>query len=339
MAHELDNSTGRVAFAFTGDVGKIWHGLGQEVQEDASEAVWIDASGLGWRIESAALMYQAEGSHFLRTADEKMMLYRSDTHAALGVVSSRFQPVNPADQFHFFREFCKASGARLSTAGSLFGGKEIFASAQIGSPIRIVGTDYIRPFVMFHTANDGSAATTIRNVNERPVCNNTVRAAMDEKNLGLIKVSHRSVFDAAAESQRMAAWVKSQAELAESFRRLAQTPVTLTRAQEFTFDLLNGKRAADKRQDDDAAREKGQRDIRNSTGYKSILELFDGRGRGSTLPGVRGTAWGMFNAVTEYVDHYARGKTDSHRWASAQFGQGADLKDKALSTLLLMADA
>jgi hypothetical protein len=80
---------------------------------------------------------------------------------------------------------------------------------------------------------------------------------------------------------------------------------------------------------DSAAQEK----IVASTGFGKILSLFNGEGKGSQLDGVPGTAWGLLNATTEYADHHVRTTSDANRWASAQFGPGADLKAKAYALL------
>ena len=67
--------------------------------------------------------------------------------------------------------------------------------------------------------------------------------------------------------------------------------------------------------------------------------LYAGAGRGANLPGVKGTAWGMLNAVTEYVDHHAQAASTSHRWDSAMYGRGAALKEQAFSRLMTVATA
>lgn len=339
MSHELDMTTGDAAFAFTGDRAMIWHELGTELPEGASEDQWIDGAKLRWTVERAHVSYQPENEHWLRDLPEQHVLYRSDTKGALAVVSKDFKVVQPIDQFKFFERFCELAGAKLSTAGALFGGRQLFASAEIGGDIRIVGSDVLRPIIMFHTANDGSSRTTIRNVSTRPVCNNTVSAAMAESKLGLIAVSHRTKFSPIQAADEMAAWVQTQVAMAEQFKLLAQTPVSRKTADLVVFDLLNDKRAAAKVAEPGSEPAKFTRDIRNGIGFKTIMELFDGKGRGAGLPGVRGTAWGLMNAVTEYADHHQRAKTDSHRWASAQFGAGKDLKDKVYNRLMEIATA
>ena len=72
--------------------------------------------------------------------------------------------------------------------------------------------------------------------------------------------------------------------------------------------------------------------VEQSRAYRRVLELFNGRGIGSDIPGVMGTRWGMLNAVTELVDH-ERGRSDNTRMESAWFGTGANLKNRALELL------
>ena len=59
----------------------------------------------------------------------------------------------------------------------------------------------------------------------------------------------------------------------------------------------------------------------------------EGEGRGAGVDGVKGTAWGFLNAVTEYADHHARATSDDNRKASAWFGPGDALKAKAAELL------
>jgi len=52
------------------------------------------------------------------------------------------------------------------------------------------------------------------------------------------------------------------------------------------------------------------------------------------MESARGTAWGLLNAVTEYVDHEKRARSSEYRMDSAWFGQGAVIKQKALNAAL-----
>ena len=60
------------------------------------------------------------------------------------------------------------------------------------------------------------------------------------------------------------------------------------------------------------------------------LGLYEGEGMGANLASSEGTAYGLLNAVTEFIDHQRRAKTVDHRLVSAWFGTGAAVKNRAL---------
>ena len=61
---------------------------------------------------------------------------------------------------------------------------------------------------------------------------------------------------------------------------------------------------------------------------EAVTRLFE-TGRGADMPGVAGTAWGLYNAANEYLN-YEAGRTADNRINSLWFGQGATTNDKAL---------
>ena len=73
-----------------------------------------------------------------------------------------------------------------------------------------------------------------------------------------------------------------------------------------------------------------------SRAMQQLSVLYAGGGMGSLLSSSRNTAWGLVNAVTEYVDHRRRARSQDYRLDSAWFGQGAQLKDKALQQAMLL---
>lgn len=75
----------------------------------------------------------------------------------------------------------------------------------------------------------------------------------------------------------------------------------------------------------------------NERAMRKVQSLYEGRGRGSQLEAANGTAWGLLNAVTEYVDHERRARSNEYRMDSAWFGQGAVIKQKALDAALALA--
>jgi hypothetical protein len=77
--------------------------------------------------------------------------------------------------------------------------------------------------------------------------------------------------------------------------------------------------------------------LSNERALKKVQSLYEGQGHGADLESAKGTAWGLLNAVTEYVDHEKRARSTESRMDSAWFGQGATIKHKALEAALKLA--
>lgn len=317
MSHELTvRADGAVEFAYLASDGTPWHGLGQALEDGTSIDAWREAAGMDWRIRRSQVRYAVdrEAEQFI-TLPEQHVLFRSDTNAPLGVVSNKYQVVQPGEVIEFFRDIAKAGGLELSAAGTIYGGKRFWATAKIGEAAPASVADKIGGYILISTSADGSLATEVRRTTVRTVCKNTLQMAMADAKAS-IKVSHRSVFDPASVKEFMglntAAW--------DSFRhtvtRLANIEMLEEEAIEMTAQVFGG----------------GEK-VRETAGYKKVLSLFNGAGMGATLDGVMGTRWGFLNAVTEYADHHVRARTDENRFVASQWGAGADLKARTLDLL------
>lgn len=73
----------------------------------------------------------------------------------------------------------------------------------------------------------------------------------------------------------------------------------------------------------------------NHKAIQNVLQLYQGQGKGSNLVSSDGTAWGLLNGVTEYVDTYRRAKNNDYRIDSAWWGIGAQIKEKAFEKTIM----
>ena len=92
MAHQLEQ------MAYVGETP--WHGLGNQLSQNQPIEVWAQQAGMDWRIESSNVSYMAQnerGQSIIMPYEDQRVLYRSDTHAPLSVVSQRFQEVQPRE--------------------------------------------------------------------------------------------------------------------------------------------------------------------------------------------------------------------------------------------------
>jgi phage/plasmid-like protein (TIGR03299 family) len=316
MSHELTTrADGRVEFAYLASDGTPWHGLGQALEDGTSLDAWREAAGMNWKIKRGIVRYNTEFNGGQVELPDQHVLFRSDNKAPLGVVSKRYQVVQPGDVVEFFRDIAKAGGLELSAAGTIYGGKRFWATAKIGEASPASLADKIGGYILISTSADGSLSTEVRRTTVRTVCKNTLQMAMADAKAS-IKVSHRSVFDPDSIKEFMglntAAW--------DAFRHTVTKLANVDMVEEEAADM--------------AAAIFGNTDkVRETAGFKKVLSLFNGEGMGATMDGVLGTRWGLLNAVTEYADHHVRARSDENRFVASQWGAGADLKSRALDLL------
>ena len=71
-----------------------WHQLGNQLPAKQSIEVWAQKAGMDWEIRDTPVRYMTEQAGALGSImsfDDQKVLYRSDTKAALSVVSGRYQ--------------------------------------------------------------------------------------------------------------------------------------------------------------------------------------------------------------------------------------------------------
>ena len=296
-----------------------WHGLGNHLSENQPLEVWLKEAGMAWSICEAPVQYGAGGQ--AHTYPDQKVLYRSDTQQALSVVSKRYQVVQPAEVLEFYRDLVEAGGFELETAGVLKGGRKLWALARTGQQALLKGGDAVKAYLLLATACDGTLATTAQFTSVRVVCNNTLNLAVDDAT-GAVKVPHSTRFDHAAVKKQLGIGVSVWDEFIYRMKQLAERPVRQAEAAAFIEDVF----AAPNLSDQATQRVNSE-----------VMALFNGKGLGSRLEAANDTAWGLLNAVTEFVDHTRRARSPSNRLDSAWFGQGAALKQRALDAALKLA--
>lgn len=149
MSHELDFTNSRTNMAYVGE--KPWHGLGQELTYDASIETWRQEAGMAWTVRDSELIYSSVNGAPAIFPDRRV-LYRSDSGAALGVVSGNYKVVQPSEALEFFRDLVDAHGFQLETAGCLFGGRKFWALAKVSEGVKLMGEDVVKPYLLLATS-------------------------------------------------------------------------------------------------------------------------------------------------------------------------------------------
>ncbi|WP_455885310.1 DUF932 domain-containing protein [Pseudomonas spelaei] len=303
-----------------------WHGLGSRLTEKQPLEVWQQEAGMNWQIQDSPVHFKSEAAGHLgsiHTFLEQKVLYRSDTKAPLSVVSNRYQVVQPREVLEFYRDLTEFSGYELETAGVLKGGRKFWALARTGQAVTLKGNDQVNGYLLLATSCDGTLATTATPTTVRVVCNNTLSISLNGATHA-IKVPHSTRFDPRTVKKQLGIAVSQWDEFMYRMRILAERRVQSKEALGFFMDVLC----------DTSSHDPIPEVLPNKRAMEKVQSLYEGKGRGADLLSARDTAWGLLNAVTEYVDHERRARSSEYRIDSAWFGQGAVIKQKALNAAL-----
>jgi len=330
MAHELDYSKGSAAIAYNIEGGTPWHKEGVVMNGRFTGEQALETSGINFDVELQKLVTE-QGS----VTNEYRAVVRTDTNKILGVVSDKYTALQNREAVAFFDPLTKDNKAIFETAGALQEGKVIWLLAKLDSePIKIIKDDYINQYLLFTNNHTGMGAARARFTPIRVVCANTLGWAMGKGVKEEIAVKHTG--DVAARVA-FAAELLAKAglfynEMTEGYREMARVnitskqliayikeslrPYTSTKVNELTGEGLELEEETSSR--------------RLLQEVDKVLNLVE-TGKGADIKGVRGTLWGAYNGVTEYVDHH---KAVNSRISATQyigFGVGRMVKQKAIS--------
>ncbi len=288
------------------------------VAHKTSARAVMNAAHVDWRVAKQP-MYLGNG-HVVPGA---FALVREDTGAPLATVGARYRVNQNTDGLDAFDAAMDAGLIRgYSNAGTFGGGKLVWIQAEIGDPFTVRG-DEMRQYLTLQISHGSRMTDKFAPCVTRIVCRNTFMMAHNEQ--GGVRMRHddrgSQTFQAACDVIRQAA-ARIQAFRLQA-EALAAKSMTGTQIHNFVAELLPS---------EDAIPSQRLQNVR-----REVIDLVES---GAGNYAVRGTAWGAWNAVTEYVDHHrstrrsADNSMEDSRLASAWFGTGAQLKERALSMLL-----
>lgn len=296
-----------------------WHKLGRIVSEAPNAEQAIKLAGLDWQVQEQPIYRQVEEGAFEQIESHKA-LYRSDNGFQLSVVGSGYTPLQNEKAFSFFNPFVESGEASFETAGSLRAGKTVWILAKLNkTPIEVGKGDEVAKFLLLSNSHDGTMAVRTGFTPIRVVCANTLAMSHDTTYSAskLIRFSHSSKVAERLDQIRdivKAADAKFEA-TAEQYRALSKADVNQKDLEKYVNIVFDFKSVDEQR-----------REIARQKAVQNIQRLFE-TGYGSDLKSHKGTYWGLYNAVTQYLS-YEKGRDES-RLNSLWFGDSAIINAKA----------
>jgi phage/plasmid-like protein (TIGR03299 family) len=306
--------------------------LGKEVPKAVTAAQMIRDAGLDWEVA----LKPARGATKINnqeeySRDEVLRQPRKgilENEVLLGLVSRRYQPLQNSEAFEFFDPIVGASKAHFETAGALGEGERIWVMARMPGAMEIVRGDECLKYLLLSNTHSGEGSVIVKFTSVRVVCQNTLMLAMkDGQKAYRVRHSKRMQFKLEELSEFMAITQQIYQEAEKSFRRLAQVQMREGRLEEY-FGLIFPRNEDQKKSGKTPPR------------WTDLRRVFDTQDD-LQKPGVQGTLWAAYNAVTRFEDYKQPqpGELNEQRIQRAWFGGGADVKLKALEKAQELAAA
>jgi phage/plasmid-like protein (TIGR03299 family) len=332
MAHELDITNGQVSFA--NSRSDAWHRLGQSVGHTMTAREALQAAHLaGWNVRKMPIQVPQQPAplavpDFFATVRTNPITGAIDV---LGVVGSKYEPVQNEDSCDLLDALVDESGAHFETAGALRGGRDTFVTMKLPTAMDFDGRDGSTDRTEFYLAalnsHDGSSAFRFLVSPVRIVCANTQSAAIGSAKASFA-IRHTGGARASISEARAAlklSWRYIEAFEAEAAALYAQ-PMDTEQMRHFAHTLLEVESATSQA----TARHRRERAHGIVTQWTSS----------PTITPIAGTRWAAYNAVTEYLDHVVpvRGARTSTEASAARalrgvHGSTGSLKAQAFQLL------
>jgi len=306
----------------------------------SSAAYAAEQAGLDWTVKLTDIQsyvtnqvneYEAVTDYYPIT-NRKAVLRLGDENKVIGVVGHKYKVVQNMEVFSALDTLVDSGDARYAAAGEYNGGASVWMVLEIPKGIE-VANDPHAAFLLVRTSHDGSASVAIKPIIERLFCSNQINGLISNKRYNsytyrmkhtsnsklsvddirnIIKLTYNAVDEYQITADALLGIQKSHKQARDFFEKVWTLPAEVANSP---YHLLN----------------QGQK--RQHTIATSARErAYDIYTESPTQENIRGTAFGLWQAVIEYADHFA-GTNDNRRAVNALSGGSDKVKTKALALL------
>lgn len=284
----------------------------------------IEAAGLDWGVQ----LRPARGAREINSKGEfsryEMVRMpreaRDEDEVLLGVVSRRYRPLQNQEAFEFFDPIVGEEKAYFETAGSLGEGERIWVMAKMPDAMEIVKGDECFKYLLLSNTHSGEGSVIVKFTSVRVVCQNTLMLAMEDGQKAYrVRHSKKMQFKLKELSEFMSITQQVYLEAEQSFKRLARVKLNDEKLRHY-MEAVFPKTSAQKKSPVEPQR---WTEVRKT--FETLPDL--------QLPGVSGTLWGAYNAITRMEDYKQPKQLElpDQRLQRTWFGSSADTKLLALA--------
>jgi len=327
MSHEVETGF------FTGT--PAWHGVGNVLKDAPDSRTAIVSAGLDWNVEERQVFCSSwkdltaslQGSPDpLIPIENRKALVRAKDNRVLGVVSTDYKVLQNLEAFEIFDPLIRDGQLSYEAAGSLYRGEKIWVLAKFNGTFEVGKGDAVQSYLLLVNGHDGKTGILNLVTPIRVVCRNTLQQALAQGEEKLLKIAHRGNLQAKIEAAQAVLGVarKQFEDLGTVFQKLLATPVDAPKAREYVNRLVP------------LSLEPGDRERARVVKERGEIHRLAQEGRGTSLPGVQGSVWGLYNAAVEFAD-FEKSPGVKDRTSFLLVGEGQRFKRQAYSQALDLA--
>lgn len=295
-----------------------WAGItaGTSTQKDMLTAQqMLQKAGMDWEVEARPLWRHMSDGSFVQHPKAREV-YRTDTEETLGIVRGHYHLFNNRDAFAFGDSLVESGDAHWAEAGMQLGGARVFMTMKIGEGFKVLDEDAYDLYLFIRTGHDGYVSISASVVPFRVICLNQNQLVLARRKTSW-NIQHTSSVQARVEEAKRSLAITEdyRDEFSRVAEKLATTKITDHRAEIIINDVIAEKRS--------------RRD-------QMVAEIMAQYRMSPTVSPYRGTAYGLLNGLTEYMDHFKNSRRPNARFEGIMWGEGARTRNAMASMLMDM---
>lgn len=270
-----------------------------KIQDLSGQAIYstaeaVTAAGLNWEVDQGRLKLETFnrelGQPQWNDLKSHKGVFRTDTGLPLGqcVVGRGFELVQNTEAFRCFDKILNQARAQFVSGGYYHNGASVFLQCKLPYEAIIGNGDRTERYLLIAQGHTGQQALTMKFTHIRPVCSNTLFAALRDTNHSF-SLKHTKNVGLKMEQaiDYMQKGLTHLDTVEKKFNRMAT--IGLSEQEQFNFLKLAYDRPIDE-------------ELKDWRKWGSIEPIyFNARGREKS----EGTLWHPYNVVTEYEDHHS----------------------------------
>lgn len=264
-----------------------WDNLGYDVSAYNKTSEALEAAGMNWEVVTRPVFFEdLDGSGKVIT--DKLAVVRKDTGEFLSEISARKNVINNTDAFNFIDKLTNETGGKLTKLG--FRDNASYGIVEL--PEEKIVDDGVAPYMIIKNSFDGGTPLTVFMSPYRLACLNQVADAASKS-----KRLFKSDFYIEDEHRQEAVIFSILNIKKDRMAHLNSEASAMVNAKVSEADFY---RIVNQLYPTDDELTLSQNKIAENNYYKeAIHEAYNQE----DLANFRGTAWGVFNAFSDFVSH------------------------------------